>query len=77
MEEPCTTNNQKEISPVLNPAAYTLEEAAIKLRRSGKTIRRLIDRGLLRRDKTFYKVMIPRKDVDSFFERNSAYSFAA
>ena len=51
-----------------NALCYSLPEAAIKLQRSEKTVRRLIDRGLLRRDQTFWRVRIPRKDVDNFFD---------
>jgi excisionase family DNA binding protein len=49
---------------------YTLREAAIKLRRSEKTIRRLIDRRHLRRDKTFGRVLIYASDVDNFFDKH-------
>jgi len=57
--------------------AYTLKEAETILRRSEKTVSRLIARGKLRRDETFWKIRIPRKDVDNFIERNSDYAFAA
>jgi excisionase family DNA binding protein len=62
-----------------NPAnlAYTIPEAAIKLRMSDKSVRRQIDKGRLRRCKGYGRVLIPRKDVDTFFEKHSDYSFSA
>ena len=56
--------------------AYNIEEAAIKLRMSVKSVRRQIDRGHLRKCKVFGRVLIPRKDVDAFIEKFSVYSFA-
>jgi hypothetical protein len=58
------------------PAAYTIAETAIALRMSEKSVRCQIDRGNLRRCTKFGRVLIPRKDVDNFFERNSEYAFA-
>ena len=60
----------------VTPAAYTISETAIVLRMSEKSMRRQIDRGHLRRCTKFGRVLIPRKDVDNFFERNSEYVFA-
>ena len=54
---------------------YTISEAAVVLRMSDKSVRRQIDRGHLRKCKVFGRVLIPRKDVDSFIEKFSAYSF--
>ncbi len=69
-----------DIAPIKtdeNPVnAYNVEEAAIKLRMSVKSVRRQIDRGNLRKCKVFGRVLIPRKDVDTFIEKFSAYSFA-
>jgi hypothetical protein len=65
------------IQTVPAPTAYTIAETAIALRMSEKSVRRQIDRGNLRRCTKFGRVLIPRKDVDSFFERNSEYAFAA
>jgi excisionase family DNA binding protein len=79
MEKPTLTPESKENNVILNspaPLAYTLAEAAIRLRKSQKTVRRHIDRGDLRRCRKSGRVLIPRKDVDNFFERNSSYSFA-
>ena len=57
------------------PSAYTIEEAAAILHMSDKSVRRQIERGNLRRCKVFGRVLIPRKDVDTFMERHSAYAF--
>jgi len=74
-----TTIQPKENNAVLNsltPLAYTLAESATRLRMSQKTVRRHIDKGNLRRCTKFGRVLIPRKDVETFFERNSEYAFA-
>lgn len=60
----------------LGNSAYTIPEAATVLRMSEKSVRRQIDRGHLRRCIKFGRVLIPRKDVDNFFERNSEYAFS-
>ncbi len=52
---------------------YTIKETAIRLNMSEKSVRRLIQRGYLRRCKVFGRVLIPRKDVDTFFEKFSGY----
>jgi excisionase family DNA binding protein len=54
--------------------AYTIVEAALRLRRSEKSVRRMIQRGKLRRDKNSYKILIPARDVDTYFERNSSFA---
>ncbi len=56
--------------------AYFIEEAAIRLRMSVKSVRRQIERGHLRKCKVFGRVLIPRKDVDTFIEKFSTYAFA-
>jgi excisionase family DNA binding protein len=48
--------------------AYTIREAAQRLRMSEKSVRRQIDRGRLRRCKGYGRVLIPIKDVDNYFE---------
>jgi excisionase family DNA binding protein len=53
----------------LSPKFYTVKEAAVVLRYSEKTIRRLLDRGILRSTKATRKKLIPREDIESFFER--------
>jgi excisionase family DNA binding protein len=62
-----------EIKPASSP--YTIAEAATLLRMSDKSVRRQINRGNLRKCKVFGRVLIPRKDVDTFIEKFSAYSF--
>lgn len=64
-----------EDTSAANRAAYTLCEAATVLRMSEKSVRRQIDRGKLRRCTAFGRVLIPRKDVDTFMEKHSAYAF--
>ncbi len=51
---------------------YTLAEASASLRRSQKGVRRLVADGLLRRDPTSYRILIPRGDVDGFANRRDA-----
>lgn len=55
-------------------AAYTMAEAAQLLRMSQKSVRRQIDRGNLRRCSKFGRILIPRKDVDGFFEKFAQYA---
>ncbi len=50
-------------------ANYTLAEAADHLRRSTKTVRRLIARGLLRRDPSSRRIVIPGEDVETLTTR--------
>ena len=69
--------NQKENLNPIASSPYTLREAASVLRMSEKSVRRQIDRGNLRKCAKFGRVLIPRKDVDSFMERYSAYAFTA
>ncbi len=84
-----SVNVPKEHDEKLNPLAaapslntlsasspYTIPEAAVILRMSEKSVRRQIDRGNLRRCAVFGRVLIPRKDVETFFERTSS-AFAA
>jgi hypothetical protein len=71
------TTIQESQTPPANVAAYYIREAATILRMSEKSVRRQIERGNLRRCTKFGKVMIPRKDVDTFYERHSAYAFGA
>ena len=51
------------------PLFYTLDEVASMLRRSKKTVCRLIADRQLRRDPTSYRVLIVARDVDTFTER--------
>jgi hypothetical protein len=50
-------------------AAYTIPEAACRLRMSEKSVRRQIIKGTLRRCKKFGRILIPARDVDTFFDR--------
>ncbi len=73
-----TTNlNQKEKHVYVNQptnSPYTIREAAILLRMSEKSVRRQIDRGNLRKCSVFGRVLIPRKDVDSFIDKFSSFA---
>jgi excisionase family DNA binding protein len=52
-----------------NRKNYTLKEAALYLNVSTRTVERLIQRGLLRRNKALRKILIPRTDLDRFIEK--------
>lgn len=80
MPETALTNSDEDTqkdNKRLGNSPYIISEAASILRMSEKSIRRQIDRGHLRRCKVFGRVLIPRKDVDTFMERHSDYAFAA
>lgn len=49
--------------------AYTIKEAALYLNISTKSVRRLIERKLLRTSKALAKVMILGDDVETLYER--------
>ena len=53
------------------PAFFTVKEAARELNLSEKSIRRLLGRGLLRASKATRKILIPRCDIETFFERTA------
>jgi excisionase family DNA binding protein len=48
--------------------AYTVEEAAEALHVSTKTIRRLLDRGILTASKALRKKLIPRSQIEGFLK---------
>lgn len=48
---------------------YTLKEAAIYLNVSTRTVERLIQRKLIRRNRALRKILIPRTELDGFLER--------
>jgi excisionase family DNA binding protein len=48
---------------------FTVAEAAEYLRVSDKSIRRLIARGLLSPSKALRKLIIPRQQLETFYER--------
>jgi excisionase family DNA binding protein len=78
MENLVSTPDRKENIAILSNlrnSPYTIAEAATILRMSEKSVRRQIDRGHLRRCNAFGRVLIPRKDVDTFIEKFSAYEF--
>ena len=62
------------IAPPSEKSPYTLREAALILRMSEKSVRRQIDRGNLRRCESFGRVLIPKKDVDDFMEKQSGFA---
>jgi excisionase family DNA binding protein len=53
----------------LTPKFYTVKEAGAVLNVGEKTIRRLLSRGLLHSSKATRKKLIPREDIETFFER--------
>jgi len=57
----------------LKLAFYTLKEAAIVLRMIEKSVMRQIERDL-RKCKVFGRILIPRKDVESFMEKFSEFA---
>ena len=73
-------NTESQIAPI-NPAAsvsgYGIQEAATLLKMSVKSVRRLIDRGYLRKCKAFGRIRIPCKDVHGFVEKFSETTFTA
>ena len=54
--------------PVMAPLALTVEEAAIALNVSTKTIRRLLLRGVLTSSKALRKKLIPRQQIEGFLK---------
>lgn len=48
---------------------YTLKEAALFLNVSTRTVERLIERKLLRRNKALRKILIPRAELERFLEK--------
>jgi len=67
------TQNQSRISEQRGPErlCYTVKEAAIALNVSEKTIRRLLDRGLLKSSLALRKKLIPRQCLENFFQATS------
>jgi AraC-like DNA-binding protein len=54
--------------PKLTPLVYTIEETAIVLNCSTKTVRRLLDRQLLTCCNVLRKKLIPCKQIESFLK---------
>jgi excisionase family DNA binding protein len=57
--------------PDLPRLAYSVREAADLLGVSEKSIRRLIDRGLLKASRALRHLLIPRKEIERFLERTT------
>ena len=53
----------------LIPKFYTVKEAAVVLNVAEKTVRRFLLRGILHSSKATRKKLIPRTEIDSFFDR--------
>ena len=53
----------------IHPRFYTVKEAAVFLNVSPKTIRRFLDRGLLKSSKALRKKLIPCAELESFYQR--------
>lgn len=64
-EEIKRVGQNKEISPKAR-RFYSLKEAAVELNLSQATVRRLINRGLLRSSKATRHIRIPREQIDEF-----------
>jgi excisionase family DNA binding protein len=53
---------------------YTIKQTADYLSISDKSVRRLVERGLLRPSRALRKLLIPRAELDSFFARTAPSS---
>ena len=53
----------------IEPFFYTKAEVATMLRRSVKSVERLMKQGLLHRDQTAGRTMFAKKEVDAFIGR--------
>ena len=60
---------EEDRSSIPDRKNYTLKEAAVYLNVSTRTIERLLQRKLLRRNKALRKILIPRTELDSFLQR--------
>jgi len=58
------TNASKSTAP--EPLVHTIEETAIILNCSTKSVRRLIHRGFFSPCKALRKILIPRKQIEDF-----------
>jgi excisionase family DNA binding protein len=67
-------NELNQSAPIVNSSrvALKLKEAAQCMGISEKTIRRLIDRGLLRRCLALRHIVIERKEIDRFLRENTS-----
>jgi excisionase family DNA binding protein len=68
-------NESKEFSvkvlPLSMRAAFSVQEAAQILGVSDKTVRRLIDRKLLRASRALRHLRIPKKEIERFLDETS------
>jgi len=58
----------KEARTLPEPLFYTVPEAASRLNVSNKSVYRLLDRGILHSSKALRKKLIPREEVEAFYE---------
>jgi excisionase family DNA binding protein len=57
--------------PIPAKGFYTIREAAVYLSISEKTVRRLVDRGLLKPSRALRKLLIPVSELEAFFGNTS------
>lgn len=62
-------SNASCVGPVPDKKNYTLKEAAVFLNVSTRTVERLIERKLIRRNKALRKILIPRAELERFLEK--------
>lgn len=58
-------------APAMPRLAYSVKEAADLLGVSEKSIRRLIDRGLLKASRALRHLLIPKKEIERFLEQTT------
>ncbi|MEI9896737.1 MAG: helix-turn-helix domain-containing protein [Chthoniobacter sp.] len=64
-----TSNPKPKADSIPDKKNYTLKEAAVYLNISTRTVERLIQRGLIRRNRALRKILIPRTELDRFLEK--------
>ena len=62
-------NNVKTWGKPMLPRFYSVKEAAAFLNVSTKTVRRLLERGLLKSSKALRKKLIPCSELETFYQR--------
>lgn len=70
LREPKSAASASAAGPPLR-LAYSVKEAALILGVSEKSVRRLIDRGLIRPSRALRHLLIPRKEIERFLEETS------